>query len=481
MAGLDQLTAGDLLAAISAADAGVRTVGLRLAGGWLDREARILERALDLAADDDEAVALQVALTLGDSRDERIVRRWLAWHAPAETCPWMDAAILSSLSGRGSQFLAELLTDARQIGQARGIVGAAVRDDRRRPRRRRAFRVLVALVTVEEPALRVACLKGLRSSFSSPAELALSEPAVKALKAMVAQSDPAVSTAAARLVQILKLETPAERSERLAGALQGVADIQLSVEARLAAVAELAIENDPTVTEGLLAAVAISTPQVRDAILAAVFSHSHRLADVLAAIETKILPVAVLSAVQRTALLEHPDPQIRAAGGHAGEKCRQSRSRDFCPLRRRAQGQARPGPRRRTVPAELRQMPPGPRSRRGRRTGSERRVPAGRGDDSARHPHALQRAITSGYVTYVVATSDGRIITGLLASEAANSVSIRQPEGKTEAILRKDIDQIKASTVSLMPDNLTANLSPQDVADILAWIRTRREVSGRRA
>ncbi len=80
-------------------------------------------------------------------------------------------------------------------------------------------------------------------------------------------------------------------------------------------------------------------------------------------------------------------------------------------------------------------------------------------------------AITSGFVTYIVATEDGRIVTGLLASESASSVIVKQAEAKTEAILRKDIEEIKASTVSLMPDNLTKTLSPRDVADILAWLR----------
>ncbi len=49
---------------------------------------------------------------------------------------------------------------------------------------------------------------------------------------------------------------------------------------------------------------------------------------------------------------------------------------------------------------------------------------------------------------------------------------MKQAQGKTESVLRKDIDEIKASTVSLMPDNLSKILLPQDVADILAWLRS---------
>ena len=49
---------------------------------------------------------------------------------------------------------------------------------------------------------------------------------------------------------------------------------------------------------------------------------------------------------------------------------------------------------------------------------------------------------------------------------------VKQAEGKTESVLRKDVDEIKASTVSLMPDNLSKILLPRDVADILAWLRS---------
>ena len=85
---------------------------------------------------------------------------------------------------------------------------------------------------------------------------------------------------------------------------------------------------------------------------------------------------------------------------------------------------------------------------------------------------APSSSITAGYTAYTIVTTEGQIFSGLMAAEAANSVTLRQQEGKTQAILRKNIDQIKASPVSLMPDDLTKTLTPQDVADILAWLRS---------
>jgi putative heme-binding domain-containing protein len=56
-------------------------------------------------------------------------------------------------------------------------------------------------------------------------------------------------------------------------------------------------------------------------------------------------------------------------------------------------------------------------------------------------------------------------------ADTASSVTLKQQEGKTQTVLRKEIDSISASPVSLMPESLAKQLSPQDVADILAWLR----------
>ena len=79
--------------------------------------------------------------------------------------------------------------------------------------------------------------------------------------------------------------------------------------------------------------------------------------------------------------------------------------------------------------------------------------------------------ITGGYTTYTLLTTGGQVFTGLLAADTAASVTLKQQEGKTQTVLRKEIAELTASPVSLMPESLGKALSPQDVADILAWLR----------
>ena len=61
----------------------------------------------------------------------------------------------------------------------------------------------------------------------------------------------------------------------------------------------------------MLAAVPTSTPQIREAILAALFARRDRLPSVVEALEAKQFSLGLLSALQRAALLEHDDPAVR--------------------------------------------------------------------------------------------------------------------------------------------------------------------------
>jgi hypothetical protein len=59
-----------------------------------------------------------------------------------------------------------------------------------------------------------------------------------------------------------------------------------------------------------------------------------------------------------------------------------------------------------------------------------------------------------------------------MASEGATSVTLRRDEGVQETILRKDIESLEATDVSLMPQDLHTKVTPRDVADLLAFLRT---------
>lgn len=82
------------------------------------------------------------------------------------------------------------------------------------------------------------------------------------------------------------------------------------------------------------------------------------------------------------------------------------------------------------------------------------------------------RAVEQRYLTHTIRTRDGKDHTGLLAEETANSLTLKLGTA-TEVILRADIVKSTPGTQSLMPAGLEAMLKPQDIADVLAWMRAK--------
>jgi putative heme-binding domain-containing protein len=83
------------------------------------------------------------------------------------------------------------------------------------------------------------------------------------------------------------------------------------------------------------------------------------------------------------------------------------------------------------------------------------------------------RSVESNFQTYQVLTTDGVVITGMLAGESANSIRIINTQGKEEQVLRADIEELNASVKSLMPEGFEASISKQEMADLLAFLNNR--------
>jgi putative heme-binding domain-containing protein len=81
-------------------------------------------------------------------------------------------------------------------------------------------------------------------------------------------------------------------------------------------------------------------------------------------------------------------------------------------------------------------------------------------------------AINPNFTAYNIETRDGRSLTGIVRGETAGSLTLVQGGGTEEKLLRGDLQEIRASQLSLMPEGLEQALSPQDVADLIAWIKS---------
>jgi len=83
------------------------------------------------------------------------------------------------------------------------------------------------------------------------------------------------------------------------------------------------------------------------------------------------------------------------------------------------------------------------------------------------------RSVEGNYRAYTVSTDDGRVVTGLLASESKTAIEIVDAEGKRVAIPRSEIDAFTPSPHSLMPVGFEKQIKPEGFADLLAFLTKR--------
>lgn len=80
-------------------------------------------------------------------------------------------------------------------------------------------------------------------------------------------------------------------------------------------------------------------------------------------------------------------------------------------------------------------------------------------------------SVDGKYVTYIAVTEDGLTFTGMMGSETGNSITLVAQGDKKQTILRGQLDEIRSTGKSLMPDGLEKELTAQDLADLIAYIR----------
>jgi putative heme-binding domain-containing protein len=84
------------------------------------------------------------------------------------------------------------------------------------------------------------------------------------------------------------------------------------------------------------------------------------------------------------------------------------------------------------------------------------------------------REVAPNFVNYNVATDNGRVISGIIVEESASSIVLKRAEGATDVVPRNQIEQVASTGVSLMPDGLEKGLSAQDLANLIAYVRSIR-------
>lgn len=78
--------------------------------------------------------------------------------------------------------------------------------------------------------------------------------------------------------------------------------------------------------------------------------------------------------------------------------------------------------------------------------------------------------IGPSYQARTIITSDGRVLTGLLVEDSEQRVVLKMQGGKLEAVAREDVDELRVSQLSLMPEGLETQLPPEEFVDLFAFL-----------
>ncbi len=80
--------------------------------------------------------------------------------------------------------------------------------------------------------------------------------------------------------------------------------------------------------------------------------------------------------------------------------------------------------------------------------------------------------IRQQYIAHNVVTVDDRMLTGLLADSNTRTITLLDAANNRTILARKDIEEIKESSLSLMPENMLSGLTEPQIRDLLRYLQS---------
>jgi putative membrane-bound dehydrogenase-like protein len=509
--GLGSLTPEQVLQALVDPSPAVRRQALRLAEGRL-ADARISGKLSRMIDDPDGHVLFQLACTMsglpaartwGPLRElasRRVEDHWfqiaVLTSAKETARRWFtafthDADFLASRSDARSAFLRRItgILGARQEDAGIGDVIAASSGP---PAGNTAWWRAAALTGLAEGLKRASVGRMRLAAAQQEQLLRLVESPAEPLRAAALELAGAIDLAtttqlrsvierAEGAIKSRDADVPArveaaktlalDRSLSTLPALEDALTPQQPEEVQMAAARALLGMSDVRATEPLLKHWSAQTTAVRDVILAGFLQHAGRLNALLDAIEAGRIQPGSVSRASRQRILRVREEAVRkrAAALFAGV------SSDRGPILRKYRAAAGANGNRergievfRTHCSKCHKL-----GDIGQEVGPDLLTLAGQPKEellaNILDPNAN---IAPGYEEYLARTRDGKIVTGVIASQNATSVTLRRSKGEEDTILRGAIAEMRVLTASAMPENLEEAIDVQQMADLLEYLKS---------
>ncbi|QEF98670.1 Neutral ceramidase precursor [Stieleria maiorica] len=481
---LDDRTLGD---ALTDSHPGVLIIAARLSGRRLAGSTTVLDRLAALTTHDDASVTLQAAIALGES-NSAVAGELLAKIATRPDLDrWLADAVASSASAHATAIADAIVRQAslqpEQLTEQRiGLLGSALSTAKQqgKPIESLAASRLDSPHLGFETQLRLAeCfLTAMGRSEESRAGLAsVVRPLQQQAERVAADVDQAESMRC-RAVSLIGLNLDADNSGT--AVLLSLLDPATPAAVQCEAVTGLVRQNDPDTLKSVMDRWPSFSISVRDHLVSELLASRQATERLLEALQDNRIGTNEISLAAREQLLQSGSRSMRVMAQRlfqsGGSKERGEIVRDYLAKfssRKTAADVAA------TQELELGRAlfekhcgvchSPAPG---GVAIGASLDNLTNRSDaalvEAILDPN---RAVEPKYQSYVIQTDEGRTLAGVIESEVGGSLTIAHADGKRTTIRRDQIERIRSTGTSLMPEGFETTLNVQQLQAIVRYLQ----------
>lgn len=486
LAGLGKLDGESVLIGLTASAPRLREHAVRLAGHELlkwpvETQHQVLRVLQSLADDEDPQVRLQLAFTLGDVPARQRISGLAKLLARDADDKWIRLACLTSVPDPyGMLDHALSVGDTDLMGVKPVMPDLALLAGRTKNNEALA-RIVVRLAALPEKdgALRISLLRSLMTGAGLSRE--------QFLKAAAGKDEKLPQQLLARaLADALKLVRANDQKDEVRrAAVQGLAlggfeqvaeplaellSPQQSKELQLAALRTLDTFGGKAPGQLILEHWSKLSPETRRGALDLLVSRKERASQLLAAIEAKEISAAEVDAPHVELLKKHADVGISQQAAKLFGSTALARRAEVVELYRSVlekNGDVARGKQLFAKNCASCHKVEGA----GHELGPNLAAMKNRGPETILlNVLDPNREVNPQYLSYVLVTGEGKTLTGIIAAESATSVTLRRADGQGDEVLRGDIDELRSTGLSLMPEGLEKELNQGAMADVIAYL-----------
>ncbi len=486
--GLDSvgaLTVADLLLGLKDPHPQVRRHALLLSEPLLNTSAELREKVFALAADTNPIVQFQLALTLGeceDPRSSKVLAGIIGRNAGDQDI--VDAA-LTSVNTKAGSVLTALLTNDSWLSdpKSKAVLGALVRQIIRQ-QREEDLSALVKPLLVSDGQTQLEGRAAILKTLSRLPDNAFSKgdtPQLEQLRQLRRSAAASIVAGAQQLLKKddapLKLRLAAIESlgldtfEHQRSLLENLLSPDQLPEIHAATLSVCADYDDPSVATMVLSHWPQLSPTERTLATELLLRREIWALEFLTHLAKEGVPLSSLDPSHFAKLQHFPSEKVRSlAKSVSGNSVAEDRRQIFQQYKETAAMAGSPahGKELFTKNCAVCHEIEGA----GHAVGPNLASMVNRGMESVLFNVLVPNGeVDPRFTEYVCLTADGEVFTGVIAGETSNAVTLRAAEGKTYTVLRVDIEELKSTGKSLMPEGFEKTIDKQAMADLLSYLQ----------